>query len=396
LPNLCLRDFTLVGIYYFLVGKVVACLKISTDLSDIFSVAAVYIFKVVSILEWPSLLCNYSATIEKTTSRNLNVTVPNVKFTVPEIEVRKDTQEPQIINYSSNMNVDISFTRNTGITYYSSSLLKWNNNISIDTSQYPKGTYYFDMNYTTANWKFTVLNALRIDVDREAYSTYYAPPKAINETDYQIYSPDIKVFYLLPYEITFDKTIEDITSEAIETKPLVNGWNSISLSSDLNDKVFNAYVVNIDGTIETSYILPIQELNTNFNIFRENDTLYFDTNNTATAYKTKSFNGSKELVSVLGNITLPISSSGIVETEYEIQYEDYETDPQKNYGYRYVHDPTVFENNQGVADFNNQILTDPITNFTKVGKYEMYFQVQDNVTSIDEIIVEKHTMKNFQ
>jgi len=64
--------------------------------------------------------------------------------------------------------------------------------------------------------------------------------------------------------------------------------------------------------------------------------------------------------------------------KYETYYSDIENDPEYDRRWKYIHDPYYFENSMGEAGFNNQFLPDPITYFSKVGKYEVFFQAKDN------------------
>ncbi|MCM3635198.1 hypothetical protein M3180_17870 [Paenibacillus camelliae] len=59
-------------------------------------------------------------------------------------------------------------------------------------------------------------------------------------------------------------------------------------------------------------------------------------------------------------------------------YEDAENDPKFNERFKTTHDPTVYENHTGVMAGTGQYQPTPTTKFTKVGKYELVVQVQDN------------------
>ncbi|MFD2505776.1 hypothetical protein ACFSS9_14520 [Paenibacillus septentrionalis] len=59
-------------------------------------------------------------------------------------------------------------------------------------------------------------------------------------------------------------------------------------------------------------------------------------------------------------------------------YSDIEGDPKINERFKTTHDPTVYENHTGLMEGIGQYQDAPTTQFTKVGKYEMVVQVQDN------------------
>ena len=59
-------------------------------------------------------------------------------------------------------------------------------------------------------------------------------------------------------------------------------------------------------------------------------------------------------------------------------YVDYENDPMRESRYRFMHDPTVFDNSLGVAPFHNQILALVPNPFQYPGAYKVYFEAQDD------------------
>jgi len=63
---------------------------------------------------------------------------------------------------------------------------------------------------------------------------------------------------------------------------------------------------------------------------------------------------------------------------YYPYWDDYENDAIINQRWKYEHDETVFDNSQGKAEFDSVWLNEPITVFSKVGKYTITFQVQDS------------------
>ncbi len=66
------------------------------------------------------------------------------------------------------------------------------------------------------------------------------------------------------------------------------------------------------------------------------------------------------------------------EIDVKTYYSDPEGDPKHQERWLYDHDPTYFENSQGLADFSGQYLSWPKKSFDKVGKYDVVFQARDN------------------
>lgn len=73
---------------------------------------------------------------------------------------------------------------------------------------------------------------------------------------------------------------------------------------------------------------------------------------------------------------------------YNKTYSDAENDPQdKNADgtpverWRYDHDPSIYENNSGYIDNNNQWIDKPITQFDKTGEYKISYQARDDTSA---------------
>ncbi|WP_182302164.1 PKD domain-containing protein [Cohnella cholangitidis] len=67
--------------------------------------------------------------------------------------------------------------------------------------------------------------------------------------------------------------------------------------------------------------------------------------------------------------------------DYMTSYLDPEYDPEFASRWRFDHDPSVFENNQGAIENNGGFIPGAIITPPKVGKYEVQYQAQDNPTS---------------
>ncbi len=95
---------------------------------------------------------------------------------------------------------------------------------------------------------------------------------------------------------------------------------------------------------------------------------------------------------VVDQATIDLESNEIYITQddemtYSKFYSDIENDPQYiNNGekWKYTHDPDVFENNLGKADFSDKEISEPISKFPQVGMYTPYLSARDNPVDTDD------------
>lgn len=73
----------------------------------------------------------------------------------------------------------------------------------------------------------------------------------------------------------------------------------------------------------------------------------------------------------------PATNDYSAEININMYYDDYETDRKRNERFKTTQDPTVYENHAGLMAGIGQYLEAPTTTFTKVGRYEMTMQAQD-------------------
>jgi len=64
--------------------------------------------------------------------------------------------------------------------------------------------------------------------------------------------------------------------------------------------------------------------------------------------------------------------------EYSTFYDDGSKDPIYTGEWQYTHDPTVFENDNGIISFSGQWRSTPLLTFTNVGKYDVVYRATDN------------------
>ncbi|WP_227766328.1 PKD domain-containing protein [Zhaonella formicivorans] len=66
------------------------------------------------------------------------------------------------------------------------------------------------------------------------------------------------------------------------------------------------------------------------------------------------------------------------EIDYKTYYEDPENDPEYARRWKYAHDPAYFENSLGLASYHELWVSDKVTTFDRVGKFDVIFQAKDN------------------
>lgn len=68
--------------------------------------------------------------------------------------------------------------------------------------------------------------------------------------------------------------------------------------------------------------------------------------------------------------------------DYNKVFNDIEIDPEIKERWKYEHDPNIYENNLGVAYFNNNWLSNPIIDLPYVGRYVVTYQGKDAPTNL--------------
>jgi hypothetical protein len=68
---------------------------------------------------------------------------------------------------------------------------------------------------------------------------------------------------------------------------------------------------------------------------------------------------------------------------YNPSYSDYENDPKVTDNWNYVHDAGYVDNNAGVSFYHNKVLSGPVANLDKVGKYDVQYKAQDDPANND-------------
>lgn len=63
--------------------------------------------------------------------------------------------------------------------------------------------------------------------------------------------------------------------------------------------------------------------------------------------------------------------------KYKVEYSDYETDPENQRLWKYIHNPDYFENSMGLDPKSGKDISEPITSFDKVGKFDASLKTQD-------------------
>ena len=74
-------------------------------------------------------------------------------------------------------------------------------------------------------------------------------------------------------------------------------------------------------------------------------------------------------------LTLLVNEESV---RYNQVYRDFENDPKHSEKWQYTHDPTYFDNSNGLDSNSGQWITEPLYTFNKVGKYVVSAQFRDN------------------
>lgn len=69
--------------------------------------------------------------------------------------------------------------------------------------------------------------------------------------------------------------------------------------------------------------------------------------------------------------------------DYKLLYDDFELDPKYAEQWKFDHDPSVFENNNGLASFSGQWISTAANTFDKTGKYTARVKLRDNPKNDD-------------
>jgi hypothetical protein len=74
------------------------------------------------------------------------------------------------------------------------------------------------------------------------------------------------------------------------------------------------------------------------------------------------------------------------EVSYNKSYSDIENDPENAVQWKFIHNPDVYENSEGIADFNDKPLSEPVKQFDRAGDYTIYLKAQDNPVGTNDAL----------
>lgn len=152
----------------------------------------------------------------------------------------------------------------------------------------------------------------------------------------------------------------------MEDKALVEkGKNALIREGLIN----NAYISGLGTSDNQSEFLDVISANMERGTFINNSNLDASLNAYAD-YIIKEIDkkrGTKELFITLDE-----------EVKYFTSYNDFERDPKLQDRWKYEHVPAFFENDMGLIGNNQSYITNPITSFSKVGRYQPFYSAKDN------------------
>lgn len=238
------------------------------------------------------------------------------------------------------------------------------NNLVIDQSQYVSDSdVYFGKLTKNANvWDFTRSNG-EVIPGKVVTKTVKTLDEVLKEPTWR---PNASHFLVNISDIQLQELQDngDGKLAVILSKLLANSIDFAALGTNVNQAQFNDLIARNSGN----------------GVFFDNNDMNTAMDNLGTyilnKIKGKSITDNTQYV-LLGE-----------DLNYKTFFNDFENDPEFQRKWQYVHDANYFENNIGIASYNNQWLSNPITNFDKVGKYNVVFQAQDNPVGTDDRFAE--------
>ncbi|WP_133297899.1 hypothetical protein [Paenibacillus paeoniae] len=143
-------------------------------------------------------------------------------------------------------------------------------------------------------------------------------------------------------------------------------------------KEYNAHFLGIGSTTNRTTLNNIVASNNNLGAFYDNINLVSAVTKTMNYIKNTAITNVKKLTNYIVLNADPSTGEYSSEISVQTYYEDAESDPKLAERWKTTHDPDIYENNMGVLEGTGQYTREPMKSFTKVGKYEIVAQVQDN------------------
>ena len=227
--------------------------------------------------------------------------------------------------------------------------------------------------YGLYKYKYTTVNCGKVD---SAFDITNKPVKAFSKS--KIFNTQLRDGSERYFIYISDNVKKDTYFHAPSDYLLLDNLDSTVLNY-LNANRFNIYVVSPAEARDLKLQYPYVPVNRQQYSLREliynsvMDSAFCKDENTvktliARKYDTFTKQGSTTL-------TILINEESV---RYNQIYSDFEHDPKYSDKWQYTHDPTYFDNSNGMDSNSGKWITEPLYTFSKVGKYTVVAQFRDN------------------
>ena len=227
--------------------------------------------------------------------------------------------------------------------------------------------------YGLYKYKYTTVNCGKVD---SAFDITNKPVKAFSKS--KIFNTQLRDGSERYFIYISDNVKKDTYFHAPSDYLLLDNLDSTVLNY-LNANRFNIYVVSPAEARDLKLQYPYVPVNRQQYSLREliynsvMDSAFCKDENTVRTliirkYDTFTRQGSTTL-------TLLVNEESV---RYNQIYSDFEHDPKYSDKWMYTHDPTYFDNSNGLDGNSGKWITEPVYTFSKVGKYTVVSQFRDN------------------
>ena len=233
--------------------------------------------------------------------------------------------------------------------------------------------YYMDWIYTNNKWTVSTINYGWVG---SAFDITDKPVKAFSRS--KIFNTQLREGAERYFIYISDNVKKDTYFHDPSDYLLLDNLDSTVLNY-LNSNRFNIYVVSPAEARDLKLQYPYVPVNRQQYSLREliynsvMDSAFCKDENTVKTliirkYDTFTKQGSTTL-------TLLVNEESV---RYNQIYSDFEHDPKYSDKWQYTHDPTYFDNSNGLDSNSGKWITEPLYSFSKVGKYTVVSQFRDN------------------
>gem|GEM_PF-2196167 len=222
-------------------------------------------------------------------------------------------------------------------------------------------------------WKFRTVNMGRFDA---LFNTSQKPIKAFPKS--KLLNTELREGSER-YFIYISDNVKEDTYYGEPSEYFLSGNLDYEILNYLNTNRFNIYVVTPEQArnIKLRYpnvLTEIQQLSLKELIYMSvMDSAFCKDIDTVRKLISKRYDTYTKQGST--TLTLLVNEESV---RYNQVYRDFENDPKYSERWLYTHDPTYFDNSNGLDTNSDKWVNEPLYTFSKVGKYTVYAQFRDN------------------